>query len=155
MSDNEEFQTVENNTSLVNYIEGTKIRVGDVILINKYPCKIIEYHFAGSGKHGVSKILMTGRDIFTGKKCEMSGNAGNMFDAPVVTKTEYQLTYIDDENFTHLQTDKGIKEDLKLPENELGKAIKTAYDNGDDLIVTVINAMNQEAILDFKKDKGK
>ena len=49
-------------------------------------------------------------------------------DVPNVTKTEYQLIDISDEGYMSLMTDNGdMKEDLKLPEGEIGEQIKVCF----------------------------
>lgn len=42
------------------------------------------------------------------------------------------------------------KEDVRLPEGELGEQIKTRFENGDELIVTVIAAMGEEAVVAYR-----
>ena len=41
-------------------------------MLKSHPCKIIEFSTAKTGKHGSSKALIVGIDIFTGKKVEES-----------------------------------------------------------------------------------
>ncbi|GCB80892.1 hypothetical protein scyTo_0022423, partial [Scyliorhinus torazame] len=43
-----------------------------------------------------------------------------------------------------------VREDLKLAESDLGKEILQKYDAGEDLVVTVLHAMNEEAAIGFK-----
>ena len=39
------------------------------------------------------------------------------------------------------------REDLKLPEGDLGKEIVTKFDNDESLILTVLKAMDDEAVI--------
>ena len=49
-----------------------------------------------------------------------------------------QLVDIDD-NFLSLMNDSGeTKDDIKLPDNDVGKEIKTKFDNGESILVTVL-----------------
>lgn len=152
MSD--DIQVSENSSSLTTPIAGNDIRLGDVILFDeKFPCKIVSKDTAKTGKHGSAKVMLVGVDIFTTKKHQAIGNSQGTFQKVIVDKTEYQLTYIDDDNYVHLATDNGIKEDIQLQDNELGKNIRATFEKDGSVIVTVMRAMNQEMIIDYKKDK--
>jgi translation initiation factor 5A len=49
-------------------------------------------------------------------------------EVPNVTKADYQLIDISDEDYMSLMTDDGsMKEDLKLPAGELGEQIKVCF----------------------------
>ncbi|KAG5351173.1 Eukaryotic translation initiation factor 5A-1 [Termitomyces sp. Mn162] len=67
-------------------------------------------------------------------------------DVPNVSRNEYQLVNIDD-GFLNLMTNDGVaKDDVKLPEGDLGKQIQSDFDEGKDLLVTIISSMNEEAV---------
>lgn len=42
------------------------------------------------------------------------------------------------------------REDLKLPEGDLGKEMETRHDSGETLLVTVLKAMDEEAVIALK-----
>lgn len=44
-----------------------------------------------------------------------------------------------------------MKDDVKLPEGEVGSKIKAAFDEGLELVVTVISSMGEEACISFKE----
>lgn len=57
-----------------------------------------------------------------------------------------------DDGFLNLMTTDGTpKDDVKLPEGDLGKSIETDFENGKDLLVTVINAMGEEQAISVKE----
>lgn len=57
-------------------------------------------------------------------------------DVPLVKREDYQLTDISDDGFLTLMSDNGeIREDLRLPEGELGNSLRADFDNGKDLLV--------------------
>jgi translation initiation factor 5A len=68
---------------------------------------------------------MTAIDIFTGKKLEdMSPSTHNM-SVPVVKRKDFQLLDVDAEGFLSLMNEDGTtKDDLKVPEGEIGDEIK-------------------------------
>ncbi len=47
------------------------------------------------------------------------------------------------------------KNDLKLPEGELGEQIRTDFEAGKDLTVTVLSSMAQEQIIAAKENAAK
>jgi len=72
-------------------------------------------------------------------------------DVPNVTRTEYQLVNID-EGFLNLMTQEGVsKDDVRVPEGDLGKDIQTGFDDGKDLLVTIISAMGEEQAISYKE----
>jgi translation initiation factor 5A len=76
-------------------------------------------------------------------------------DVPNVTRNEYQLVNIDD-GFLNLMTAEGVsKDDIRLPEGELGTQIQAGFDDGKDLVVSILSAMGEEAAISFKESSTK
>lgn len=56
-------------------------------------------------------------------------------------------TNIQEDGFLELMNSDGsLKSDVKIPEGDIGDEIKAAFDDGKDVSVTVIAAMNEEAV---------
>jgi hypothetical protein len=71
-------------------------------------------------------------------------------ESPIVTRTEYQLVNIDD-GFLNLMDDDGnSKDDVKVPEDKLGKDIEEAFENGREMVCTVVSSMGEEFCLAWK-----
>lgn len=103
-----------------------------------------------TGKHGHAKVHLVATDIFTGKKLEDLSPSTHNMEVPNVRRNEYQLLDIDD-GFLSLMTSEGdTKDDVKLPENDLGKKIEAEFEEGKDLIVTILSSMGEEACVDSK-----
>ena len=61
-----------------------------------------------------------------------------------------------DDGFLDLMDDSGdTREDLKLPEGDLGKEISTKFDNDENFLVTVLKAMEEEAVIATKAQQTK
>ena len=74
---------------------------------------------------------------------------------PNVDRKEYQLTDVTAEGFCALMDDEGtVREDLKLPEGELGQKIKEEFEDGKDINVAVLSAMGTDQIMDYKIEKN-
>ncbi len=103
-----------------------------------------------TGKHGHAKVNLVGVDIFTGKKLEdMSPSTHNM-DVPRVVRKDFQLCDIDGDHLSLMNEDGSMKEDVKVPEGELGDEIRAKFGNEDQWLVTVIAAMGEEAAIAIK-----
>jgi translation initiation factor 5A len=104
-----------------------------------------------TGKHGHAKVHLVAIDIFTQKKLEDLSPSTHNMEVPNVVRTEYQLIDIDD-GFLNLMTNDGTtKDDVKAPEGELGEKLQADFDEGKDLLVTIISAMGEEAAISYKE----
>lgn len=91
-----------------------------------------------------------GIDIFTGRKHEDICPSTHNMNVPFVGRKDYQLVDIED-NYVHLMEDNGeMKEDLKLPEGDLGKEIQSKFDAGEEFMCTVLTAVGMEQIIATK-----
>lgn len=127
------------------------LRKNGHVMIKGRPCKIVEMSTSKTGKHGHAKVHMVALDIFTGKKLEDICPSTHNMDVPHVIRTDFQLTDIDDDGFCHLMYDNGeMKEDLKLPDDDVGKEIQAKFDNGETFMVTVLAACDDERIVGTK-----
>ena len=81
---------------------------------------------------------------------DISPSTHNM-DVPNVKRDEYQLVNID-EDFLNLMTSDGTpKDDVKVPEGDLGKEITEAFESGKDVLVTIVSAMGEEQAISWKE----
>lgn len=68
-----------------------------------------------------------------------------------MTRVEFALLDVDD-GFLSLMTNEGsTKDDVKLPDGELGDKLKAEFDDGKELIVSIITAMGEEACISYKE----
>ncbi|XP_075963703.1 eukaryotic translation initiation factor 5A-1-like [Anarhichas minor] len=126
------------------------LRKNGFVMIKGRPCKIMEMSTSKTGKHGHAKVHLTGLDIFTQKKYEDICPSTHNMDVPHVTRKDYQVIDVA-EGFLGLLDDAGaIREDLKVPDTELGKEIQTKFDNGDNFMVTVLKALDEENVIATK-----
>ena len=64
-------------------------------MLKDFPCKVIEYSTAKSGKHGSAKASIVGLDIFTNKKYEDGWSTSHNVRVPVIKKTELKVVDVD------------------------------------------------------------
>jgi translation initiation factor 5A len=88
----------------------------------------------------------------------MSPSTHNM-EVPVVKRDEYTLMNIDDGFLNLVTTDGTPKDDVKVPEGELGEQILAHFKRTEEdesgssgpIMVTILNAMGEEAAIAVKE----
>mmetsp|Transcript_2123 Transcript_2123/g.7089 ORF Transcript_2123/g.7089 Transcript_2123/m.7089 type:complete len:155 (+) Transcript_2123:18-482(+) len=126
------------------------LRKNGHVCIKGRPCKIVDMSTSKTGKHGHAKVHLIAIDIFTGKKLEDLSPSTHNMDVPNVTRVDYPLINIDDDFMSLLCESGDLKEDLKVPDNDLGKEITEKFEAGEEFQVTVISAMGEEAAIGLK-----
>lgn len=127
------------------------LRKNGFVMLKNRPCKIVEMSTSKTGKHGHAKVHLVGIDIFTQKKYEDICPSTHNMDVPNVSRKDYQLIDIQD-GYLSLMADSGdVRDDLKLPDNDLGKDIQTKVDAGCcELTVSVLKAIGEETVIAIK-----
>ncbi|CAO3630314.1 unnamed protein product [Cunninghamella echinulata] len=149
MSDDEEynqnFEQANSSVSATFPMKVSALRINSHVVINGRPCKVIK-----TSKDN-NEVTIVGIDIFTGKKLDVTLSSTYDVHVPNVARNEYQLVNIDD-GFLNLMTQDGTaKDDIKIPEGDIGKDIQDCFDCGKDILVTVISAMGEEQCISFKE----
>lgn len=130
------------------------LRKNEYCILKGRPCKIVEMSTSKTGKHGHAKVHMVGLDIFTNKKYEDICPSTHNMNVPVVSRIEYQLNDIQDDDYLDMMDDKNEPRcDLKLPDSDVGREIRAKFSAGENLNVTVLKAMNEEVVVGVKTGK--
>jgi translation initiation factor 5A len=150
-SHNQTFEAAGSGASLTFPMQCSALRKNGHVVIKGRPCKIVDMSTSKTGKHGHAKVHLVAIDIFTGKKLEDICPSTHNMDVPNVHRNEYQLVNVD-EGFLNLMTNDGTaKDDVKVPDSDLGKQIIADFENGSDLLVTIISAMGEEQAISVKE----
>ncbi|KAJ3042365.1 Eukaryotic translation initiation factor 5A [Rhizophlyctis rosea] len=148
----EQFESVSAGASLTYPMQCSALRKNGHVVIKGRPCKIVDMSTSKTGKHGHAKVHLVAIDIFTGKKLEDLSPSTHNMDVPNVVRTEFQLLDISDDGFLSLmEQDGSTKDDVKVPEGELGSKLEEDFHGGKDLIVTVVAAMGEEQAMGYKE----
>jgi translation initiation factor 5A len=140
----EEFGEVGSGSSETYPVQCSSLRKNGHVMIKGRPCKIVEMSTSKTGKHGHAKVHLVALDIFTGRKYEDICPSTHNMDVPRVTRKDYQLVNIED-GYLSLMDDSGeTKEDIKVPEGELGTEIQEKFGNEEAFVVTVLFAIGEE-----------
>jgi translation initiation factor 5A len=105
----------------------------------------------GLGKHGHAKVHMVAVDIFNQKKYEDICPSTHNMDVPNVSRNEYALLDVDDGFMSLMLPDGSTKDDVRIPDGELGQKIQADFDEGKELIVCILAAMGEEAAISYKE----
>ncbi|XP_013782335.1 eukaryotic translation initiation factor 5A-1-like [Limulus polyphemus] len=133
-------------------VQCSSLRKNGYVMLKNRPCKIMEMSTSKTGKHGHAKVHLVGIDIYTNKKYEDLCPSTHNIDVPNVNRSDFQLIDISDDGYVSLMDDKGdTRDDLKLPDGELGQKIREDFGKDDaSVIVTVLSAVGEEAIIACK-----
>jgi len=151
--EDEHIESTDAGASYTYPMQAGSVRKGTVVLLKGHPCKVMDIATAKTGKHGSAKAKMTGIDIFTNNKYEEIYPTSHNIDVPHISRIEYTLVDITDEGFLSLMAENGdTKEDIRLPADaELAKQIREGFDNGANMVLCILTAMGQEAVVSAKE----
>ncbi|KAN0000303.1 hypothetical protein ACTFIZ_000745 [Dictyostelium cf. discoideum] len=155
MSDNEaldveEYSQAGSGASLTFPIQCSALRKNGFVVIKGFPCKIVDMSTSKTGKHGHAKVNITAIDIFTGKKYEEICPSTHNIDVPNVSRKEYTVMDVQDGYLSLLDAAGEVKEDLPLPEDDIGKEISQMLKDGKEPLVSVISALGKEGVVSVK-----
>jgi len=153
MEGDEEYHDAGGSGASTTYpVQCSTLRKNGFVMIKARPCKVMEMSTSKTGKHGHAKVHLVGLDIFTSKKYEDLCPSTHNIDVPNVSRNDFQLIDISDDGFVTLMNDKGdTRDDLKLPDGDLGVKIREEFTKEDTtVIVTVMAAVGEEMIIACK-----
>ncbi|KAL5359700.1 translation protein SH3-like domain-containing protein [Aspergillus floccosus] len=149
----ETFESADAGASTTYPMQCSALRKNGHVVIKGRPCKIVDMSTSKTGKHGHAKVHIVALDIFTGKKLEDLSPSTHNMDVPNVYRKEYQLLDITDDDFLSLMDDNGnTKDDVKVPDNEVGeKIIRMFREEEKDCNVVILTAMGEECAMECKE----
>ncbi|OCF37767.1 eukaryotic translation initiation factor 5A [Kwoniella heveanensis CBS 569] len=147
----ETFEAAGAGASKTFPMQCSALRKNGHVVIKGRPCKIVDMSTSKTGKHGHAKVHLVAIDIFTGKKLEDISPSTHNMDVPNVRRQEYQLLDIQDGFLNLMDGDGNSKDDVKVPETEIGQQIESDFEAGKDLMVTIISAMDEEQAISYKE----
>ena len=157
MSDDEDYviENADAGASKTIPCAAGEVKKGGYMMVKGKPCKVLSISVSKTGKHGHAKCNFLCTDIFTGKKLEDMVPSTHGVSVPIVSRVEWELLNIDDEDFLSLTNDSGDqKDDLKLPEipDSMAQDIRDLWNEGEEqVLLTVQGAVDIEQVVAFKK----
>uniref|UniRef100_A0A3Q2Q743 Eukaryotic translation initiation factor 5A n=1 Tax=Fundulus heteroclitus TaxID=8078 RepID=A0A3Q2Q743_FUNHE len=135
-----DFQTGDAGASVTYPMQCSALRKNGFVVLKGRPCKIVEMSTSKTGKHGHAKVRKTHRN-----GCRIKETKRLRVNICLL-----QLIGIQDGYLSLLQDSGEVREDLKLPEGDLGKEIESRHEAGEEILITVLNAMDEEAAVGIK-----
>ncbi|KAJ6784236.1 hypothetical protein PWT90_10326 [Aphanocladium album] len=147
------FESADAGASLTFPMQCSALRKNGFVVIKGRPCKIIDMSTSKTGKHGHAKVHLVATDIFTGKKYEDLSPSTHNMDVPNVTRREYQLLDVSDDGFLSLMNEDGdTKDDVRMPDGEIGDKIKKLFTEDEkDTNVIILTSMGEQAAIEAKE----
>ncbi|KAI5466576.1 translation protein SH3-like domain-containing protein [Mariannaea sp. PMI_226] len=147
------FESADAGASLTYPMQCSALRKNGFVVIKGRPCKIVDMSTSKTGKHGHAKVHLVALDIFTGKKYEDLSPSTHNMDVPNVSRREFQLLDISDDGFLSLMNDDGdTKDDVRMPEGEVGEKINRLFKTEEkDTNVVILTSMGEEAAVEAKE----
>jgi len=126
------------------------LRKNGYVMIKERPCKIVEMTTSKTGKHGHAKVHLVALDIFNQRKYEDICPSTHNMNVPEVVRKDYQMIDITDGFCSLMGEGCETREDLKVPEGDVGKEILEKFGKGESFNVTVLSACDEEMIIGLK-----
>ncbi|KAI8096150.1 eukaryotic translation initiation factor 5A [Halteromyces radiatus] len=145
------FEQTDAGASKTFPMQCSALRKNGHVVIKGRPCKIVEMSTSKTGKHGHAKVHLVGIDIFTNKKYEDLSPSTHNMDVPNVVRNEYVLINIEDGFLSLMLQDGSTKDDVKVPDGELGEKLEAEFEDGKELLVSVVSSMGEEHALTYKE----
>ncbi|KAL1900008.1 translation initiation factor eIF5A [Ceratocystis pirilliformis] len=147
-----QFDSANAGASKTYPMQCSALRKNGYVMIKQRPCKIVDMSTSKTGKHGHAKVHLVAIDIFTGKKLEELCPSTHNMEVPTVKRSEWQLVNVDDDGYMGLIDDSGgSKDDLKVPESDVGAKIMAMWEEEKDIVVVIQQAVNEECAIDVKE----
>ncbi|KAL4752376.1 hypothetical protein BDW72DRAFT_171803 [Aspergillus terricola var. indicus] len=147
------FESADAGASATYPMQCSALRKNGFVVIKNRPCKIVDMSTSKTGKHGHAKVHLVAIDIFTGKKYEDLSPSTHNMDVPNVSRKEYQLLDVTDDGFLSLMDDNGdTKDDVKVPEGEVGDRINKMFKEEEkDCNVVILTSMGEQMCMEVKE----
>jgi translation initiation factor 5A len=109
--------------STTEFVQTSSLRVGNLIVVDGKPCKILAMSSAKPGKHGAAKTIFDTRNLLTGKNVQTSAASKGMMSVPQTKRETYTVLDVKDDLFMTLMKDGQLREDVQLQNDEHGNMI--------------------------------
>jgi translation initiation factor 5A len=73
------------------YVSANSLKVGNLVDIEGFPCKITSLDHSKPGKHGAAKIRIVGVDVFTDRKYNLLLSGGDEAKTPIIERGNAQV----------------------------------------------------------------
>ncbi len=100
------------------YAELGDLKVGNFIVIDGEPCRIVEMSKAKTGKHGSAKAHVVAIGIFTGNKKTLVAPVSQRVEVPVIDKRTAQVIAVTGDSIQLMDLETYETFEVDIPEDE-------------------------------------
>ena len=111
-----------------------RVRVGDVVLVDNKPLQITRMEQRRAGRQGHAKMLLTGRDVFSGAATQLNIGSDVLVPVCCLHRHHYLLINVDPPMLLDENEAWTVREDVAIPEQFM--AIAAHFDQRDVYVTT-------------------
>jgi len=136
------------------------LRSGSLVMLGEHPCRITEVKATRSDRGGYVRIVIEGKssgnaafDIFTGERFEEADEPCAVRLSPIHELSTMRLMEVRNDGVCQLSNNDGITfKNIRMPEeNRLKETILRLFEEGCHPILTIVECMGLEAIVDVHR----
>ena len=106
------------------------IKVGQYILIDDEPCKVVEYEKSKPGKHGAAKARIVAMGFFTEQKRNVISPVDAKIEVPIIEKRSGQIISTIGENVQIMDLETYETFEIPLPNDD---ELRSKLENGKEI----------------------
>lgn len=141
--------------SRTELVQTSSVKVGNYLGIGGKPCKVISMSAVKPGKHGSSKTLFQARDLLSGKNVEHFAPSKGTVTVPEVVREAYTVLDVSHEGFLTLMKNGSLREDVPLPNDEIGEEVKRLLQKDAVPEITLMTVLGNDIVTNVKEDQSK
>lgn len=135
------------------YEQVVDVKIGQVVIIKDFPCKVSDIKTSKPGKHGSAKARITGYDVLTGKKHDIISTTSSNISIPKIEREILLIMDLKDNQFSVLDSNNQSKTTnicfYEDKDTELFKKIKDLCKNKQ-ITITINRCMDKEKLISYK-----
>lgn len=113
-------------------VEVGSLKIGQYVIIDGEPCKIVEFEKSKPGKHGAAKARIVGIGAFSGQKRSLVSPVDAKVDMPIIEKKTAQVISVGEDTVQLMdmetyQTFEASKPDEEKLRSELVPGVEVEY----------------------------
>jgi translation initiation factor 5A len=96
--------------------QATSLKVGNYVILEGVPCKVVSIQISKPGKHGHAKVRIVGVGLIDEKKRDVVVPGHENLDVPIVGKRSAQILSVQGDTATVMDSETFETIEMKIPE---------------------------------------
>jgi translation initiation factor 5A len=94
------------------------LKIGQYVIIDDEPCRIVEFEKSKPGKHGAAKARIVGISLFTGQKKSIISPVDAKVNVPMIEKRTAQVISVSGDSVQLMDMESYLTFETTMPEDE-------------------------------------